>query len=74
MGEIRRILSNKIKCNHCGDVIESKSVHDYRECGCGTVAVDGGREYLRRCYKNSPNDYHDLSVYAEVNWQKLAIR
>lgn len=62
---IKRILSNKIKCNHCGDVIESKTVHDYKECSCGSVAVDGGRDYLRRNFKNSPADYHDLSVFVE---------
>lgn len=43
------IISNKIKCNQCGDVIESTSIHDFKFCKCGAVAVDGGREYLRRC-------------------------
>lgn len=36
------ILENKIKCKHCGDVIESKHVHDFKRCSCGRVAVDGG--------------------------------
>lgn len=61
----RRILHNKIKCNHCGEIIESRTVHEYKECKCGTVAVDGGKEYLRRCFKNSPEDYTDLSEYSE---------
>ena len=26
-----RIIINKIKCKICGDVIESKSVHDYKK-------------------------------------------
>lgn len=43
------ILVNKIKCKKCRDVIESKSVHDFKTCKCGAVAVDGGRCYLRRC-------------------------
>ncbi len=42
------ILENKIKCKKCGDIIESKSVHDLKWCSCGSVAVDGGTEYLRR--------------------------
>lgn len=56
-----KIVVNKIKCNHCGDEIESKSVHDFVWCKCGTVAVDGGKEYLKRCFKHSTDDYTDLS-------------
>lgn len=55
------ILRNAIKCNHCGDVIESYSVHDFKYCSCETVFVDGGHEYLRRGFKNSPEDFTDLS-------------
>ena len=45
---IDKIKTNKIKCKKCGDIIESTSVHDFKWCSCGTVAVDGGHEYLRR--------------------------
>ena len=45
---MRKILCNRIKCKKCGEVIESVSVHDFKYCRCQTVAVDGGREYLRR--------------------------
>lgn len=62
------ITRNSIKCNRCGDEIESASVHDFRWCSCGTVAVDGGREYLKRLYK-SPGDYEDTSIYtSEEVW------
>lgn len=65
MGKKRqKIFSNKIKCNHCGDVIESRTVHEYVECSCGMVFVDGGHEYLRRGFKNDENDFFDLSVVA----------
>ena len=56
-----KILSNKIKCNFCGDVIESKHVHDFKTCKCGRVSVDGGHEYMRRCFKED-GDYEELSV------------
>lgn len=56
-----RIIINKIKCKICGDVIESKSVHDYKKCSCGRVSVDGGQEYLKRSYKKK-SDYIELSV------------
>lgn len=47
------IIRNAIGCKHCGDVIESKSVHDFKACSCGACAVDGGLAYLRRCARNS---------------------
>ena len=46
-----RIIRNAIKCNVCGDVIESRSRHEYNICSCGRVAVDGGLDYLRRSYR-----------------------
>lgn len=42
------ILSNQVKCNKCGDTPYSAHHHDYSECECGAVAVDGGTYYLRR--------------------------
>ena len=57
-----RIIINAIQCRHCGEVIESKSVHDFVTCSCGACSVDGGREYLRRCYTTAPEkDYIELS-------------
>lgn len=52
-----------IKCNHCGDVIESKHTHDFKWCKCNTVYVDGGLSYLKRGFVNSPNDFTELSEY-----------
>ena len=36
----------KIKCLICGDIIESKSVHDLVYCKCESCHIDGGNEYL----------------------------
>lgn len=59
---MRQIIRNAIRCKHCGDIIESYHVHDFKFCSCGACAVDGGHDYLRRCFKNSPeDDYEDLS-------------
>jgi hypothetical protein len=44
---MRVIKRNIIRCKLCGDVIESKSVHDFRECKCKKCYVDGGHEYVR---------------------------
>ena len=34
------IIKNAIRCNICGDEIESKHRHDYVQCKCATYAVD----------------------------------
>ena len=45
-----KIIHNRIKCNECGDIIESFTRHDFKYCSCGKCAVDGGKDYLRRCF------------------------
>lgn len=54
-----KIKRNAAQCLKCGDVIESKHVHDFVWCSCGAIAVDGGREYLKRA--GHPNDMIELS-------------
>ena len=63
---MRRIIKNSVKCNLCGEIVVSEEVHDLKFCKCGAVSVDGGNDYLRRTYGNSPNDYTELSEYEEV--------
>ena len=58
------IITNKIKCNYCGDVITSTFRHDFQVCSCGRVAVDGGYDYLKRNF-HEPNDFTDLSIVTE---------
>lgn len=55
-----KIVSNKVKCLQCGDVIESTHGHDFRTCSCGGVSVDGGKNYLRRCFKEH-GTWEDMS-------------
>lgn len=61
----RKIIRNRIKCKHCGDIIESTSTHDFKFCSCGKVAVDGGKNYLKR--SGNLNDWEELSEIKEVN-------
>lgn len=56
-----KIIRNAIRCNLCGDEIESTDRHQYVTCSCGACAVDGGHDYLRRCFK-SKDYYTDLSM------------
>ncbi|MBQ8894519.1 MAG: hypothetical protein IJ043_08975 [Clostridia bacterium] len=62
---MKKILRNAIRCNLCGDEIESTSRHQYVQCRCGACAVDGGLEYLRRCFKEK-GCYTELSVEEEI--------
>ena len=57
---MRKIIKNAIQCKLCGEVIESKHVHDFVQCKCGACAVDGGHDYLRRCFRDK-DCYIDLS-------------
>lgn len=56
-----KIITNKIKCRKCGDVLESVFTHDLKRCKCGAVEIDGGKEYLRRSAKNL-DDIIELST------------
>ena len=56
-----KIIRNAIRCKKCGEVIESENVHDFKFCSCGSCAVDGGHDYLRRSAP-SLDDFIDLSV------------
>ena len=59
-----KINRNAIRCNLCGDEIESKSVHEFVTCSCGACSVDGGHDYLRRCFKEK-GCFTDISVVEE---------
>ena len=55
----QRILHNKVRCTKCHDVIESFDRHDFKWCSCQSIAVDGGRDYLKRC--------GDIAAYEELS-------
>ena len=65
---MEKIISNKIQCKHCGEIIESKHIHEFVTCKCETCSVDGGHYHLSRSYKNSPEeDFIELSEVEEDN-------
>lgn len=61
----RQILRNSAHCLKCGEEIESTHRHDFHYCSCGNIAVDGGRDYLRRVGNIGGGTWEDTSVYAE---------
>ena len=56
------IVRNSAKCLLCEDEIESTYRWDFKRCKCGAIAVDGGKDYLRRV----GSSYQDTSVFKEV--------
>ena len=61
--KMEKILANKIRCKKCNEIIESVDRHDFKFCKCGAVAVDGGKDYLRRT--GEEEDWEELSEYEE---------
>ena len=59
----RVILKNQAMCRKCETVIESKTVHDFVSCECKAIAVDGGKDYLRRV--GNVEDFIDMTTYVE---------
>lgn len=68
-----KIITNKIQCKHCGDIIESTRVHDYKKCKCGKVSVDGGKEYMSRNFPGFPweNHFKELSHYIDEDGNEV---
>jgi len=65
------ILQNAAKCNKCGDEIWSAHRHDFRQCKCESIAVDGGLAYLRRV--GSSEDFDDRSIIVPESMRKELI-
>ena len=56
------IVRNAAMCRRCGDVIESRHRHDFVECSCKSIFVDGGTDYIRQ--GGDPAIFIDLSEVA----------
>lgn len=59
----RVIKRNAVRCNKCGDIIESTYTHNFVTCQCGSISIDGGRVYLSRL--GDPADWTELSEVEE---------
>ena len=60
------IVRNSAKCLICNEEIESRHVHDFVRCSCGNIAVDGGKEYLKRSAADM-SKIEDTSIIREKN-------
>lgn len=60
---MHKIKCNKAKCKACNEIIESTHRHDFVKCKCGSIAVDGGKEYIRRV--GELNNVLEMSEYLQ---------
>ena len=51
-----KIIRNAIRCKKCGEVIESKTAHDFKFCNCGSfyLAESGCAIMLLIIIRKSP--------------------
>lgn len=61
-----RIIKNQAMCKTCGDIIESKTCHDFVTCSCGNLSIDGGKDYIRRSAKPGAK-WIEMSIEGEDN-------
>ena len=54
----KKIIGNKIKWKQCEDIIEYKSINDYKKWTCDAVAVDDIKGYLKSI--GNEEDYVDI--------------
>lgn len=43
----KSIIVTGVECPYCHDIVFSRARHDFRECGCGNIYIDGGFDYFR---------------------------
>jgi len=55
-------VRHAVQCKKCLDTVESKEIHDFKQCSCGAVGVDGGLEDGNRILGDFA-DIDDRSVY-----------
>jgi hypothetical protein len=54
------IIRNSAMCLVCNEEVVSTHRHDFRQCSCGNIAVDGGLDYFKRSWDKGP--WRDTSI------------
>lgn len=65
------MLINSIKCPKCGDIIYSRSHHDFHWCSCGNTAIDGGFDYVKISAKEGLNEIKVKQIEVNATKQEL---
>ena len=58
-------IRHAVYCKLCKDTIESISEHDFKQCSCGAVGIDGGITDGNRILGSSEN-IEERSVYRAI--------
>jgi len=51
-----------IICPNCKDTIFSRARHDFHNCSCGDVGVDGGRDYFRFAFNKQIPERVEIEI------------
>lgn len=54
------MMENTVKCRVCGSYIRMDTGYTIIECACGSVAVDGGPDYVR--ILGNTNNYEIVAI------------
>ena len=65
------MVVNAIVCKKCNNVLFSRNVHDYRECDCGLISIDGGFDYVRIC--GDENDFEEVRIVIDATMRDIDI-
>lgn len=55
------IVKNMAKCYKCNTIVQSFNRHDFQECKCGNIFVDGGFDYTRHGFTEGEY-YENISI------------
>lgn len=61
-------MTTRARCEKCHVTIESKSRHDFAQCICGAIFVDGGSEYSRYGYDDPA---HMTMIYPDGSEESM---
>jgi hypothetical protein len=71
------LIRNRVKCLECGEILESKSIHDYQECSCPNHCFTDGGSYYQRCGAMRLSkiailneDDSERKFRSEIDWRK----
>lgn len=63
------MLIVSIYCKNCMDIVFSRSRHDFSECSCGCVAIDGGSDYVK--VSTLGNEYKMVKLESNIEKKEL---
>lgn len=79
----QKVIKNSARCKKCNDVIVSEYGHDFKNCKCGEIFIDGGKSlHCRRGAGNfdnfenlsiiEPFDMADINQFIDITEKKIS--